>query len=89
MKKTEDITTVKELIGILKKMPQNAPVLVSGYESGFDHFSHPTIQKVEHFPENMYFDGEYQYAENLPVRGTQTGEKGVEAVILKRIFRDD
>lgn len=80
MKKTEDITTVKELIGILKTMPQDAPVLVSGYESGFENFYHPKLLKVEYFPQNMYFDGEYQYAES---------EKGIEAVILKRILRDD
>jgi len=89
MKKTEDITTVKELIAILKAMPQDAPVLVSGYESGYENFYHPILKKVAHLPESMYYDGEYQIAENLPVSGTQTGDKSMEAVVLQRILRDD
>ena len=77
MKKTEDIATVKELIEILKTMPQDAPVLVSGYESGYENFYHPMLKKVEHFPENMYYDGAYQLAEN---------DNGMEAVILQRVL---
>ncbi len=89
MKEKEDITTVKELIAILKTMPENMPVLVNGYESGYENFYQPMLKKVEHFPENMYYDGAYQLAENLPVRGTQTASKGMEAVILQRVLRDD
>lgn len=89
MNDTDNIITVKELIAILKTMPQNAPVLVSGYESGYESFYPPMLKKVQRFPENMYYDGEYQSVESLPVGGTQTDDKGMEAVILQRIVRDN
>ena len=89
MNEIDDITTVKELMAILKTMPENMPVLVSGYESGYENFYQPMLKKVEHFPENMYYDIEYQLAENSPVRGMQTGGNGMEAVILQRVLRDD
>lgn len=74
--------TVNELIDILKKMPQDLPVLVSGYESGFENFFHPRIANVKHEPENMYYDGEFQEA---PKDDTEK----FEAVVLTRIVRDD
>ncbi len=80
MNDTDNITTVKELITILKTLPENTPVLISGYESGYENFYHPMLKKVAHFPENMYFEGEYQLAEN---------DKGMEAVILQRFERTD
>jgi len=40
----EDNTTIKELIQILEQFPQDLPVLVSGYESGFEHFYQPHIK---------------------------------------------
>ncbi len=74
--------TVKELIEILKDLPQDLPVLTSGYETGFENFYHPSIVELKHVPDNMYWDGEFQISED--------GDKDIfEAVILQRVIRDD
>ncbi len=78
----DDAITVNELIEMLKEMPSDLPVLVSGYESGFEHFYMPTIQKLKYEPDNMYFDGEYQLANTI-------NEKSIDAVVLQRMMRDD
>jgi hypothetical protein len=70
--------TVGELIEILKSYPYEMPVIVSGYENGYENFHHPTVQKVEHLPENKYWDGKFQL-----------DDKGIEALILEREVRDD
>lgn len=70
--------TVGELIEILKSYPDDMPLIVSGYENGYENFCHPTVQKVEHFPENKYWDGEFQIDDN-----------GIDALILEREVRDD
>jgi len=54
------------------------PVVVSGYESGYDNFYHPFVKKVKHQPENPYYEGEFQI-----------DESGAEALLLEREFRDD
>ncbi len=75
-------STVGQLIEILKSLPQDLPVLTSGYESGFENFYHPRIIKVKHEPENMYYDGEFQVA--------QGGDGGTfDAVVLRRVVRDE
>ncbi len=74
--------TVKELIEILKDLPQDLPVLTSGYESGFENFYYPSIVELKHVPENMYHDGEFQAGED--------GDADIfEAVILQRVMRYD
>jgi len=86
MKRTEAMTeknkifkyTVGELIEILKAYPNDMPVIVSGYENGYENFYHPTVQKVEHLPENKYWDGEFQI-----------DDKGIDALILEREVRDN
>jgi len=75
-------TTVQMLIEILKQMPSELPVLVSGYESGFENFYPPSIEKLKHEPENKYYEGEYQQSNN--VEG-----QIIEAVVLSRVVRDD
>ena len=70
--------TVGELIELLKKYPMDMPVIVSGYENGYENFYHPTVQKVKHFPENKYWDGEFQIDKN-----------GVDVLLLEREVRDD
>lgn len=85
MKKDSDeklYFTVRELIERLKAFPSDLPVLVSGYESGYDNFYEPFVGHIVHAPENMYFDGEYQNPDN-------NGEEVVEAVLLVRVMRDD
>jgi hypothetical protein len=70
--------TAGELVEILKKYPPSTPVVVNGYESGYENFYHPIVQKVEHFPENKYWDGEFQIDEN-----------GIDVLVLEREVRDD
>ena len=73
--------TVSQLVEILESMPQDLPVLTSGYENGFENFYQPGIIKVKHEPENMYYDGEFQVAEG--------GDKEIfDAVVLPRVVRD-
>jgi len=73
--------TVGQLVEILKTLPHDLPVLTSGYESGFENFYHPSIIKVKHEPENMYYDGEFQVAEDDDV-GT------FDVVAFRRVVRD-
>ena len=76
------LVTVKEIIDILKSFPDDLPVLVSGYESGYERFHHPEVRKLVHKPENMYYDGEYQ----LP----ETDESpALAALVIERVHRDD
>jgi hypothetical protein len=74
--------TVQELIEALKSFPSDTPVIVSGYENGFENFYQPTMIKVKYEPENMYFEGEFQ-------PGDADGEDFFAAVIVPRVIRDD
>jgi hypothetical protein len=74
--------TVGELVEALQSLPPGLPILASGYESGYDNFFEPCIVKLKHLPDNMYFDGEFQIAEE--------GDKETfDAVVLQRVVRDD
>ena len=79
---SNDLLTVKELMEILKTFPEDLPVLVSGFKTGYECFYYPEIRELVHQPENMYFDGEYQ----IPGKG-ETAE--LSALILERMNRDD
>ena len=73
-------STVGQLVDFLKTLPQDLPVLTSGYENGFENFYEPTIIKVKHEPENPYYDGEFQVAED--------GDEGTfDAVVIRRVVR--
>jgi hypothetical protein len=74
--------TVGQLIDFLKSLPQDLPVLTSGYESGFENYYQPDIIKVKHEPENEYYEGEFQVAED-------GDEETFEAVVIKRVVRDE
>jgi len=74
--------TVGQLVEILKSLPQDLPVLTSGYESGFENFCPPRIIKVKHEPENMYYDGEFQISD-------KEDRNTFKAVVLQRAVRDD
>jgi hypothetical protein len=52
--------TVGQLVDFLKTLPQDLPLLTSGYENGFENFYQPGIIKVKHESENMYYEGEFQ-----------------------------
>ncbi len=55
--------TIGQLVEILKSLPQDLPVLTRGYERGFENFYHPEIIKLEHEPENMYYEGKFQISD--------------------------
>ena len=74
-------STVGQLVDLLKTLPQDLPVLTSGYENGFENFYEPSVIKVRHEPENPYYDGEFQVAED--------GDEGTfDAVVIRRVVRD-
>ena len=74
--------TVTQLVKILQTLPQDLPVLVSGYEGGYENFYEPVVSKLKHEPQNPYFEGEFQIAEN--------GDKDTfDGVVLGRILRND
>jgi len=75
-------STVGQLVEFLKTLPQELPVLTSGYENGFENFYQPSIIKVKHEPENMYYEGEFQVAED-------DDEVTFDAVVLRRVVRDE
>jgi len=75
-------STVGQLVEFLKTLPQDLPVLTSGYENGFENFYQPTIIKVKHEPENMYYEGEFQVAED-------GDEETFDVVVIRRVIRDE
>lgn len=70
--------TVAELINILHQYPADMPVVVSGYEDGYENFNQPYVIKVKHMPENPYWDGQFQ-----------PDEHGTEVLLLEREVRND
>ena len=74
--------TVGELMDILKEHPKDMPVVVSGYESGYENFYHPFVGKVEQQPENSYHDGQFQLVD-------VSSENTFDALVLERQLRDD
>lgn len=74
--------TVKDLKQILAQYPDDMPILISGYENGYENFYTPEeVRKVKHCSENDYYDGEFQI--------TNSGEEGFEALLLDRQIRYD
>lgn len=63
-------------------LPQDLPILTSGYESGFENFYPPEIVKLKHQPENKYYEGEFQDAD-------EKDQDAFQAVILQRVLQDD
>ncbi|NOR16318.1 hypothetical protein GQ543_01205 [candidate division WOR-3 bacterium] len=75
-------STVGQLVDFLKSLPQDLPVLTSGYENGFENFYQPSIIKVKHEPENEYYEGEFQVAEG-------EDEETFDVVVIRRVVRDE
>ena len=71
--------TVEKLIADLQKMPQDLPIFISGYESGFENVHSPVVVPMTDNPDNPYFEGRFQFDEN----------GSFNAVILQRENRDD
>jgi chloramphenicol O-acetyltransferase len=70
--------TVGELKKILQQFPEDMPVVVAGYQNGYENFYEPYVKKVEHLPENPYYEGQFQI-----------DEKGTDVLILEREMRYD
>ena len=73
--------TVAELIKALQQFPPDMPVVVSGYEGGYENMLTPKIEKLEQNPENPYWEGEFQEP------GQLEGGQLTEAVVLQRVLR--
>ncbi|WP_336368292.1 hypothetical protein [Marinobacter sp. C2H3] len=52
--------TAEELIAQLQKLPPETPVLVEGYETGFDDIVEVTSEQVVRYRHAQEWDGEYQ-----------------------------
>ncbi|MBW5290195.1 MAG: hypothetical protein Rsou_1983 [Candidatus Ruthia sp. Asou_11_S2] len=74
--------TVEKLIESLKQFPQDLPVLVSGYEDGFENLLTPEKINLEYKAENQYWSGEFQETEQ---KNTKTS---IDALVLRRVVRD-
>jgi len=72
--------TVGDLIRLLESLPQDIPILVSGYESGFENFHEPYVAHLTPVPDNPYYEGEYQLAD-------KEDKKWIEGVVLTRVSR--
>jgi hypothetical protein len=80
-------------------LPPDLPVLVSGYENGYENFYPPKVTKLKHEPDNMYYDGQFQIITDLLVshdhappcalNAVENDADTFDAVILEREFRDD
>ena len=75
-------STVGQLVEFLKTLPQDLPVLTSGYENGFENFYQPEIVELKHEPENMYYEGEFQISD-------KDDKNKFKAIVLQRVVRDD
>lgn len=74
--------TVAELIEALKSFPQDLPVLVSGYETGYENLVPPKVEKLKHYPDKKYWDGEFQEVGD-------GNKNNFEAVVIERVVRND
>jgi hypothetical protein len=70
--------TVGDLIRILEALPQDIPIFVSGYESGYENFQEPKVVRLAHRPNNPFYDGEYQIA-------GKDERKWIDGVVLTRV----
>ncbi|MCK9269041.1 MAG: hypothetical protein RBR47_11840 [Bacteroidales bacterium] len=55
--------TAGSLMEILKDLPTDMPVVVSGYETGYENIYPPQIMKLTFHPESAYWDGQFRVAE--------------------------
>ena len=69
--------TVNELITILKRQPENTPVLVDGYEDGYENIISVNAISVVQNTKALWYNGEYEKAE-------KDSNNTVKAVILSR-----
>ncbi len=71
--------TVEELITQLKVLPPETPVLVEGYETGFDETVDLKPKEVVRYRNAQEWDGEYQ----APYRFSDPEASVVQAVLIR------
>ncbi|MGC8119995.1 hypothetical protein [Marinobacter sp. VGCF2001] len=70
--------TAEELIAQLQKLPSETPVLVEGYETGFDDIVELTPEQVVRYRHAQEWDGEYQTLD----RFSNTETERLKAVVI-------
>lgn len=71
--------TAEELIEHLKLLPPETPVLVEGYETGFDDIVELTLEQVVRYRHAQEWDGEYQPLDRFS--NQQTG--AMQATVIR------
>jgi hypothetical protein len=70
--------TAEELIERLKSLPSETPVLVEGYETGFDEIVDIKAQEVVRYRNAQGWDGEYRAPESF----SEPGNGVVDAAVI-------
>ncbi|MEI9479140.1 MAG: hypothetical protein WCO26_21560 [Deltaproteobacteria bacterium] len=73
--------TVKELIEQLKQFPSKAPVLIPGYEDGWDEVFRIELKNVTRNPKARWYNGTWEEA-------SKKASDFSEAVLIHRIGKD-
>lgn len=69
--------TIKDLIAELSKLPQDLPVLTSGYESEYENILKPFVSTIKEVKDSPYWDGQFQEVNNQ-------SEEGIKVLIISR-----
>jgi len=77
--------TAEELIEQLKALPPETPLLVEGYETGFDDIVELTPEQVVRYRNAQEWDGEYQTLDRFS--NPATGELQAVAIRGRRGHR--
>ncbi|WP_323753279.1 hypothetical protein [Marinobacter sp.] len=71
--------TAEELIARLEALPPDTPVLVEGYETGFDDIVEFTSEQVVRYRHAQEWDGEYQ----APDRFSSQETGALQAAVIR------
>ena len=77
--------TAEELIAHLQKLPPETPVLVEGYETGFDDIVDLTFEQVVRYRHAQEWDGEYQVSDRFS--NPETGVRQASVIRGRRGHR--
>jgi hypothetical protein len=70
--------TAEELIAQLQELPPETPVLIEGYETGFDDIVDLTHEQVVRYRHAQEWDGEYQ----APDRFSNSETRVLQAAVI-------
>ena len=77
---TKPAYTVAKLIDELKKLPQDLPVITSGYEGEYENVLPPKTITVKFIPDEPWYNGQFQQTE-------KTEPEAFRAVVIDREVR--